>query len=74
MLEQRREVRSLQKQQAHHAAAGAAAASLALTNVELTLSAPPFSQDGLGGNAKTLMFFNVSPSEYNADETANSLT
>ena len=33
-----------------------------------------FWQDGLGGNAKTLMFVNVSPSEYNADETANSLT
>ena len=74
MLEQRGEVRAVQKQQAHHAAAGAATASLALTNVELTLSALLFSQDGLGGNAKTLMFVNVSPSEYNADETANSLT
>ncbi len=34
----------------------------------------PSSQDALGGNAKTLMFFNVSPSQCNADETANSLT
>lgn len=31
-------------------------------------------QDSLGGNAKTLMFVNVSPSDYNADETVNSLT
>ena len=31
-------------------------------------------QDSLGGNAKTLMFVNVSPSDYNCDETANSLT
>ena len=27
--------------------------------------------DSLGGNAKTLMFVNVSPSAYNADETVN---
>ena len=31
-------------------------------------------QDSLGGNAKTLMFVNISPSDYNADETSNSLT
>jgi len=30
-------------------------------------------QDSLGGNAKTLMFVNCSPSEYNASETKNSL-
>ena len=30
-------------------------------------------QDSLGGNAKTLMFVNVSPADYNADETSNSL-
>eukprot|EP00741_Cyanophora_paradoxa_P000662 tig00000430_g637.t1 len=30
-------------------------------------------QDSLGGNAKTLMFVNVSPTDYNADESANSL-
>ena len=29
--------------------------------------------DSLGGNAKTLMFVNVSPSSYNADETINAL-
>jgi len=29
--------------------------------------------DSLGGNAKTLMFVNVSPSAYNADETINAL-
>lgn len=31
-------------------------------------------QDSLGGNAKTLMFVNISPADYNADETAISLT
>ena len=30
--------------------------------------------DSLGGNAKTLMFVNISPSAYNTDETSNSLT
>ena len=30
-------------------------------------------QDSLGGNAKTLMFVNFSPADYNADETSNSL-
>jgi len=30
-------------------------------------------QDGLGGNAKTLMFVNISPADYNADETSTSL-
>jgi len=30
-------------------------------------------QDSLGGNAKTLMFVNCSPSEYNKSETKNSL-
>lgn len=30
-------------------------------------------QDSLGGNAKTLMFVNCSPSAYNKDETKNSL-
>jgi hypothetical protein len=30
--------------------------------------------DSLGGNAKTLMFVNVSPSDSNLDETQNSLT
>ena len=32
------------------------------------------SQDSLGGNAKTLMFVNVSPADYNRDETVVSLT
>ena len=27
-----------------------------------------------GGNAKTLMFVNISPADYNADETVTSLT
>ena len=31
-------------------------------------------QDSLGGNAKTLMFVNVSPADYNVDETVISLT
>ena len=31
-------------------------------------------EDSLGNNAKTLMFVNVSPSAYNAEETHNSLT
>jgi len=30
-------------------------------------------QDGLGGNAKTLMFVNISPADYNASETMSSL-
>lgn len=30
-------------------------------------------QDSLGGNAKTLMFVNFSPADYNADETSTSL-
>jgi hypothetical protein len=30
-------------------------------------------QDSLGGNAKTLMFVNFSPADYNADETSSSL-
>ncbi|XP_064618815.1 myosin-9-like isoform X3 [Lineus longissimus] len=31
-------------------------------------------QDSLGGNSKTLMFVNISPADYNADETSISLT
>ncbi|XP_065179475.1 uncharacterized protein LOC135809954 [Sycon ciliatum] len=31
-------------------------------------------QDSLGGNAKTLMFVNISPADYNCDETIVSLT
>jgi hypothetical protein len=31
-------------------------------------------QDSLGGNAKTLMFVNISPADYNVDETTTSLT
>ncbi|XP_067665807.1 uncharacterized protein [Haliotis asinina] len=31
-------------------------------------------QDSLGGNAKTLMFVNISPADYNTDETVISLT
>ena len=31
-------------------------------------------QDSLGGNAKTLMFVNISPADYNHDETVISLT
>lgn len=30
-------------------------------------------QDSLGGNAKTLMFVNFSPADYNSDETVSSL-
>ena len=29
--------------------------------------------DSLGGNAKTLMYVNISPSDYNTDETLTSL-
>ena len=31
-------------------------------------------QDSLGGNAKTLMFVNISPADYNTDESVISLT
>ena len=31
-------------------------------------------QDSLGGNAKTLMFVNISPADYNREETVISLT
>ena len=31
-------------------------------------------QDSLGGNSKTLMFVNISPADYNTDETVISLT
>lgn len=31
-------------------------------------------QDSLGGNAKTLMFVNFSPADYNSDETVTSLS
>ena len=31
-------------------------------------------QDSLGGNAKTLMFVNFSPADYNVDETVSSLS
>jgi len=31
-------------------------------------------QDSLGGNAKTLMFVNISPADYNVDETIGSLS
>ncbi|KAE8908194.1 Kinesin-like protein [Phytophthora fragariae] len=31
-------------------------------------------QDSLGGNAKTLMFVNISPADYNQEETVTSLT
>ncbi|ESO98670.1 hypothetical protein LOTGIDRAFT_174085 [Lottia gigantea] len=31
-------------------------------------------QDSLGGNAKTLMFVNISPADYNQDESVISLT
>ena len=31
-------------------------------------------QDSLGGNAKTLMFVNFSPADYNSDETVSSLS
>ena len=69
MLEQWRKIRAVQEQQAHHAAAGVFLLPMCMFSNLIQLA-----QDGLGGNAKTLMFVNVSPSEYNADETANSLT
>ncbi len=31
-------------------------------------------QDSLGGNAKTLMFVNISPADYNQEETVTALT
>ncbi len=31
-------------------------------------------QDSLGGNAKTLMFVNISPADYNSEESVISLT
>lgn len=31
-------------------------------------------QDSLGGNAKTLMFVNISPADYNQEETQTSLS
>jgi len=37
------------------------------------LVAPRLGQDSLGGNAKTLMFVNFSPADYNRDETLTSL-
>ena len=45
---------------------------LELTSLGCTF--PQLMQDSLGGNAKTLMFVNISPADYNSDESATSLT
>jgi len=47
-----------------------------MTHVSIPLPCPALTllgQDSLGGNAKTLMFVNFSPADYNADETVSSL-
>ncbi|MES1907988.1 MAG: hypothetical protein MHM6MM_001005 [Cercozoa sp. M6MM] len=43
-------------------------------NLGLLTCCPHSLQDSLGGNAKTLMFVNISPSVYNIEESTGSLT